>query len=150
MMQPLDDWVVGLLLRLSPAERKALNRRVMYELRRSQARRIAAQQNPDGTPYQPRSGQKNLRGKKGKIKRKAMFAKLRTQRHLKVRSDANSIEVGFRGRDAVVAATHQEGSVRVRRGRRFVTPKRILLGANAQDVQKVELMMLMFLTEGSV
>lgn len=138
MMQPLDDWVVGLLLRLSPAERKALNRRVMYELRRRQARRIAAQQNPDGTPYQPRSGQKNLRGKKGKIKRKAMFAKLRTQRHLKVRSDANSIEVGFRGRDAVVAATHQDGSVRVRRGRRFVTPKRVLLGLNDRQIRSIE------------
>lgn len=138
MMQPLDDWAVGLLLRLSPAERKALNRRVMYELRRSQARRIAAQKNPDGTPYQPRAGQKNLRGKKGKIKRKAMFAKLRTQRHLKVRSDANSIEVGFRGRDAVVAATHQEGSVSVRRGRRFVTPKRVLLGLDRKDMSLIE------------
>lgn len=128
MMQPLDDWVAALLLKLTPAERKAINRRVMYELRRSQARRIAAQQNPDGTPYQPRAGQKNLRGKKGKIKRKAMFAKLRTQRHLKVRSDANAIEVGFNGRDAVVAAVHQRGEVRSSRGRSFTTPKRRLLG----------------------
>lgn len=138
MMQPLDDWLVGLMLKLSPAERKALNRRVMYELRRSQAQRIAAQQNPDGTPYQPRAGQKNLRGKKGKIKRKAMFVKLRTQRHLKVRSDADAIEVGFRGRDAVIATTHQEGGVRVSRGRRFVTPKRGLLGLAGNDMLALE------------
>lgn len=137
MMAPLDDWLVGLMLKLSPAERKAVNRRVMYELRRRQAQRIAAQQNPDGTPYQPRAGQKNLRGKKGKIKRKAMFAKLRTQRHLKVRADANSIEVGFRGRDAVVAATHQAGSVRIRNGRRFVTPKRELLGLSDENVNAI-------------
>lgn len=137
MMAPLDDWVAALLLKLTPAERKAVNRRVMYELRRSQAKRIAAQQNPDGTPYQPRSGQKNLRAKKGTIKRKAMFAKLRTQRHLKVRADVSSIEVGFRGRDAVIATAHQEGRVRNSRGRRFVTPKRELLGLSHDGINAI-------------
>lgn len=137
MMAPLDDWLAGLLLKLTPAERRAVNRRVVYELRRSQAQRIASQKNPDGTPYQPRAGQKNLRNKKGTIKRKAMFAKLRTQRHLRVRAEPDFIEVGFRGRDAAIASTHQAGSVRTKSGRRFVTPKRELLGLSDENVNAI-------------
>lgn len=39
---------------------------------------------------------------------------------------------------AAIAATHQEGSVRVRRGRRFVTPKRGLLGLPRGDMDSLE------------
>lgn len=134
MMAQLDDWLAGLLFRLSPEERKAVNRRVVYELRRRQAQRIAAQRNPDGSTYTPRS---RLRGKKGQVRRKAMFAKLRTQRHLKARVEADLIEVGFEGRDAAIAAVHQDGQVRRVGHSRFVTPKRVLLGFAGEDLDAI-------------
>ena len=137
MMSPLDDWIAGLLLRLTPSERKAVNRRVMYQLRRGQAQRIADQKNPDGSAYQARSGKKNLRSKKGKIKRKAMFAKLRTQRHLRVRADADFIEVGFRGRDAALARTHQDGGSYKQNGRTYQMPQRVLLGLADDEINAI-------------
>lgn len=137
MMTPLDDWLAGLLLRLTPAERKAVNRRVMYQLRRGQAQRIASQKNPDGSPYEPRAKQKNLREKKGKIKRKAMFAKLRTQRFLTVRSDADAIEVGFHGRDSFIASRHQEGSSYRQNGKSYRMPQRVLLGLSSGEIETI-------------
>lgn len=132
----LDDWVLALLDRLEPQARRTVNRKVAYALRRSQAQRIASQQNPDGTQYQARSKAKGLRTKKGSIKRKAMFARLRTQRFLKVGADADGLEVGFRGRAAYIAEAHQFGSQRRdRRGRVFVTPRRELLGLTDREIQ---------------
>ncbi|HCP77981.1 MAG TPA: phage virion morphogenesis protein, partial [Pusillimonas sp.] len=49
----LDDWLAGLIAKLDPAQRRAVNRRVAFVLRRSQAARIAQQRNPDGSRYQP-------------------------------------------------------------------------------------------------
>src|SRR5690606_18062349 len=93
------------------AQRRVINRRVGVDLRRSQASRIARQRNPDGTAYTPRKGTgKNLRSKKGIIKRGAMFARLRTQKFLKVTTDSDSLSVGFRGRAGMIAIIHQHGS----------------------------------------
>lgn len=135
-MQALEDWVLALLHKLEPQQRRSLNRKVAYALRRSQAQRIAAQQNPDGTAYQPRSRSKNLRSRKGSIKRKAMFARLRTQRYLKAGADVDTVEVGFRGRAGMIALVHQYGETHTdERGRRFVTPRRELLGLRSSDSQ---------------
>lgn len=38
-----------------------------------------------------------------------MFAKLRTARHLKVRSNGNEVSVGFNGSSAAIATVHQYG-----------------------------------------
>ncbi len=138
-LQRIDDWLAALLMRLDPAQRRQVNRRVAFELRRSQASRIAQQRNPDGTRYQPRSGQrKNLRSKKGTIKRRAMFAKLRTQKYLKVSSDADGLSVGFRGRAAVIAIVHQYGDKRTAQsGQEFITPKRELLGLTNAELDLI-------------
>lgn len=50
-LSALEDWVAPLLAKLEPAQRRALARNVGQALRRSQAARIAAQQNPDGSAY---------------------------------------------------------------------------------------------------
>tara|TARA_R110000851_G_scaffold333531_1_gene514907 strand:+ start:81109 stop:81573 length:465 start_codon:yes stop_codon:yes gene_type:complete len=126
----LDDWLAGLIAKLDPAQRRAVNRRVAFVLRRSQAARIAQQRNPDGSRYQPRKNQnKNLRSKRGTIKRRSMFAKLRTQKYFKVDADADSLSVSFRGRAGMIAIVHQYGENRTAEsGQRFITPKRELLG----------------------
>ncbi|MBB1625179.1 phage virion morphogenesis protein [Achromobacter sp. UMC71] len=112
MSDPLtqvEDWAAALLARLSPAEQRKVNAKVGQALRRNQMQRIAAQRNPDGTAYAPRRVRKNLRGKKGRIKRRAMFTKLRTTRHLRVQAAADGVTVGFFGRVARIARVHQRG-----------------------------------------
>lgn len=104
----LQDWAAGLLARLSPAERRRANRLVANAVRRAATARIAAQRNPDGTPYAPRRRAKNLRGKRGHLKRK-MFARLRTARYLRVHATTDEALIGFTGRVARIARIHQHG-----------------------------------------
>ncbi len=108
-LEALETWAAVLLDRLEPGERGKLARSIGQELRRSQQKRVMAQENPDGTKFAQRK-QRNLRGKQGRIRRKlAMFKKLRTASYLKVRADGNSISVGFTGRIARIARVHQYG-----------------------------------------
>ncbi|WP_414916929.1 phage virion morphogenesis protein [Pseudomonas sp. IT-P395] len=108
-LETLEDWAAGLLGQLEPAARNKLARSVGRALRRSQQRRILAQQNPDGSRYAPRK-QRNLRGKRGRVKRKVkMFQKLRTASFLQMHGDSNAISVGFTGRVARIAKVHQHG-----------------------------------------
>ncbi|WET12299.1 phage virion morphogenesis protein [Pseudomonas sp. D3] len=108
-LEALETWAAVLLDRLEPGERSKLARNIGQELRRSQQKRVIAQENPDGSKFAPRK-QRNLRGKQGRIRRKlAMFKKLRTASYLKVRGDSNAVTVGFSGRIARIARVHQYG-----------------------------------------
>ena len=110
-LHALATWAGALLAKLQPAQRRAINHKVAIDLRRSQAQRIKAQQGPDGTAYPARKRRKELKGKNGRIKRQkaAMFAKIRTAKHLKVKATGDQIEVGFFGWVARVARVHQFG-----------------------------------------
>ena len=136
-LRALETWARALLAKLQPAQRRAINHQVAIDLRRSQAQRIQAQQGPDGAAYPPRKKRKELKGKKGRIKRQkaAMFAKIRTARFLKVKATGDQIEVGFVGRVARMARVHQfgeEDSVS-KRGKKYKYPERPLLGFSASD-----------------
>ncbi|TWU81593.1 phage virion morphogenesis protein [Haemophilus influenzae] len=100
--------LTALIANLSLQARRQLGRKIGQALRKRQSNRIARQQNPDGSAFEPRKPRKEFR-KKGRIKRKAMFAKLRTARHLKVRSNGNEVSVGFNGSSAAIATVHQYG-----------------------------------------
>mgnify|MGYP000369987608 CR=1 FL=1 len=137
----VQAWAAALLAQLRPAERRRVNRAVAVELRRSQSQRIAAQQDPDGTPYAPRRTKKNLRGKAGSIRRR-MFARLRTARYLRVlATDTDAIVgytdaiVGYTGATARLALVHQEGRTdRPAPGQSPVRyPRRKLLGFTQQE-----------------
>jgi phage virion morphogenesis protein len=110
-LSTIATWAEALLTKLSPAQRRQILRRIAQDLRRSQARRIASQQAPDGAIYTPRKQRKNLRGKQGRIRRQKaeMFSKLRTTKHLKTQQDTNQLAVGFFGKVARIAKVHQEG-----------------------------------------
>ncbi|SOE50864.1 phage virion morphogenesis protein [Orrella dioscoreae] len=105
--EDIQEWAAALMARLAPAQRSRLNKRVAQELRASQVNRIASQRNPDGSPYEPRRA-KNLRGKKGTIRRK-MFTKLRQARHLRAQGYGDSAVVAFTAASARVARVHQLG-----------------------------------------
>ena len=102
----LATWAAPLLAGLGPARRRAAMVQVSTYLRRSQAERIAAQRNPDGTPYEPHKPR--LRNKKGTIRR-TMFEKLRQARRLRKTATANSATVSVGGRSARIARVHQYG-----------------------------------------
>jgi phage virion morphogenesis protein len=110
-LHALESWAGRLLAQLEAPARRAALRDIARELRRSQQTRIAQQRNPDESAYAPRKPRhvKKLRGKQGRIKRAAMFAKLRQARYLRAESDANGLAVGFIGRIARVARVHQYG-----------------------------------------
>lgn len=108
-LEALETWAATLLERLEPGARNQLARSIGQELRRSQQKRVIAQQNPDGTKFAPRK-HRNLRGKQGRIRRKLeMFKKLKNATYLKARGDSNAITVGFTGRIARIARVHQYG-----------------------------------------
>ncbi|MET3916244.1 phage virion morphogenesis protein [Variovorax sp. OAS795] len=127
-LSALEDWVAPLLNKLAPAERRALARQVGQALRRSQAERIAAQQNPDGSAYAARKPSK-ARQQKGRIRR-TMFEKMRTARHMRMHADEDAVTLGFLSRTSRIARVHQEGlSDRVEAGGpEYRYPRRELLG----------------------
>ncbi|KVZ49001.1 phage virion morphogenesis protein [Burkholderia ubonensis] len=135
----VESRLSALLSRLQPAGRRAAMRDIARALRRSHQARIAAQKNPDGTAYDARKPRLKPDGKprdkRGRIKRAAMFAKLRTARYLKVEADANGLAIGFDGRVGGIARVHQFGE----RGRvapggaEYQYPARVLLGLKPED-----------------
>lgn len=108
-LEALEDWAGVLLSKLEPATRSKLARSLAQKLRRSQQQRVKQQRNPDGSPYAARKP-RDLKGKKGRIKRQAkMFQKMPRASYLKAKGDGQSITVGFTGRVARIARVHQYG-----------------------------------------
>ncbi|QNH08356.1 phage virion morphogenesis protein [Pseudomonas sp. B11D7D] len=137
-LRALEDWAGALLAKLDPKQRRQLNQGIARKLRRSQQQRIAAQKNPDGTPFAPRKARQPLRSKQGRVKQK-MFTKLRQARYLKLQSDASSIGIGFLARTARLARVHQYG-LRDRPGRNSPDvqySRRKLLGFASADLDMI-------------
>ncbi|ATP85854.1 phage virion morphogenesis protein [Acinetobacter baumannii] len=136
-IQDLALYLQPLLDRLSAGERAKLAKNIGRDLRTSQRQRITAQQNPDGSAFTAR--RTRLRDQKGKIKRK-MFSQIKSNTHLKVLSNSESIAVGFIGRVSRIAKVHQYG-LRDRATRSApdtVYPKRELLGFTDKEINLVE------------
>ncbi|MEW5714576.1 phage virion morphogenesis protein [Pseudomonas sp. SB113] len=147
-LEALETWAAVLLDRLEPGERGKLARSIGQELRRSQQKRVMAQENPDGSKFAPRK-QRNLRGKQGRVQRKlTMFKKLRTASYLKVRGDSSSITMGFTGRIARIARVHQFGlKDRAERGAPDVRyEQREVLGFTDNDLDLIRDSLLSHLT----
>jgi len=138
-LRALEDWAGALLNQLEPKARRQVTQDIARDLRRSQQKRIAAQRNPDGTPFSPRKSRQPLRAKAGRIKQRKMFAKLRTARYLRLQSDASSIAIGFAGRVSRLARVHQYG-LRDKPGRNspdIQYQRRELLGFSADELDMV-------------
>lgn len=137
-LDALENWAGPLLARLDPAARRAVAMDVARALRRSQQQRIAAQRAPDGSAFEARKPRKmrggRLREKAGRIKRRAMFAKLRTAKHMKIQTDAEGFSIGWAGRVARIARVHQEGlESQVDRSTKYLYPARRLLGLSQAE-----------------
>lgn len=131
----LEARLSALIATLDPKERRQLAKEIAKNLRDSQARRIAAQQNPDGSPYEPRKPR--LRKKQGTL-RKTMFAKLRTAKYLKTEATPEAATVTFTAQAQRIARIHQFG-LRDRIGALTVKyPERRLLGFTGEETDMVE------------
>lgn len=140
-LDTFESWAGHLLAKLEAPARRAVLRDIARELRRSQQTHIAQQKNPDGTAYEARKprAKKHLRDRAGRIRRRAMFAKLRQARYLRAESDAASLAIGFAGRIARVARVHQFGErARVAPGGpEYQYPARVLLGFADEDREMI-------------
>lgn len=133
--------LTALINNLSPQARRQLARNIGQALRKNQQARIARQENPDGTAFEPRKPRKEFGKKKGRIKRKAMFAKLRTARYFKIQSNANEVSVGFNGSSATIANVHQyglTGTVDRTKNIKAQYAQRELLGFSQSDLDVIE------------
>lgn len=105
---PIEQLCRDLLLRVGAAERSKLMREIGREIRKSQSERIGRQQEPDGAAFAPRRPKKPGGGK-GRLREQKMFRKLRLAKYLHAGGTDNEVWVGFGGRAARIAATHQFG-----------------------------------------
>lgn len=125
-----------MLTKLQPNARKQLTGKIATALRRSQAKRIAQQQNPDGTAYAPR---RKFRDDKNRIRKSDMFKKIRTYRYLRKENSEDYASVGYVGRLARIARVHQYG-LRDRPSSKQLSvryEKRELLGFSDADIQMI-------------
>lgn len=100
----------AILATLSDTERRRLAAQLAAQLRAANTARIAAQQQPDGTSFEPRKPQPT-RYKAAHTKiRAALFERLRDARHLRIRGlSAAGFEIGFSPRDEQIARVHHYG-----------------------------------------
>lgn len=134
----LETWCAPLLAKLSPQARSKVARTIARRLRQSQSQRIALQQNPDGSGYEPRKPR--ARSKKGRVRRQAMFGKLRTSKFMRVKYGPDAAAVEFTARVQRIAGVHQEGGFD-RPGKnapRVRYPKRQLLGFTPGDLRMIQ------------
>ncbi|MDC7831608.1 phage virion morphogenesis protein [Pseudomonas benzopyrenica] len=134
-LEALETWLSPLLQKLDGRGRAQLARKAAQQLRRSQQQRIRAQVNPDGSPFEARKP-RDLRGKKGRIKRR-MFEKLKMARYLKAKGSPQQAVIGFAGRVSRIARVHQYGlKDRAERGAHEVRyARRELLGLSDEDLR---------------
>lgn len=110
-LQRIEDWIGGLLVKVSPVERRRLSRKIGLDLRRSQSVRVASQRNPDGTGFTPRKKQKRIQSSKGRLKRMRaeMFPRLKMVSRMNLKTDQDQISISFLEKVSRIARVHQLG-----------------------------------------
>lgn len=100
-LDELEHRLDELLRNVSPPERVRLAHQLGRELRRSQARRIRDNVNPDGSGFEPRKEREPLRSRQGRIKRRKaagpMFRKMGRPDAIEWDASADGVAVGFAG-----------------------------------------------------
>ena len=152
-VEEIQAKLTALINNLSPQARRQLAHNIGQARRKKQQARIARQENPDGTAFEPRKPRKEFGKKKGRIKRKAMFAKLRAARYFKIQSNADEVSVGFNGSSAMIAKVHQYGlmsSPSKYKDFKVKYAQRELLGFSEEDIEMIERFVIKAIAEGSL
>ncbi|NME01793.1 phage virion morphogenesis protein [Aeromonas sp. DNRA1] len=141
----LTSWADGLLASMEPAARRQLAGEMARTLRASQALRIRANVQPDGSPMAPRKPQPKLKQGRGRLRRK-MFFKISSPTWLKARASEQQAVVEFVGTANRLATIHQYGLKDRIKGREIRYPSRELLGITTQEVKQLEELLLIHFT----
>ncbi|WP_368224135.1 phage virion morphogenesis protein [Aeromonas sp. s4] len=141
----LTHWADGLLASMEPAARRQLAGEMARTLRASQAQRIRANRQPDGSPMAPRKPQPKLKKNRGRLRRK-MFFKISSPAWLKARANEHQAVVEFVGTANRLATIHQYGLKDRIKGREIRYPARELLGITSLEVEKLEELLLFHVT----
>jgi len=140
-LQQLGDQAAALLKQLSAPERRKLAAELARTMRATQAERIRANKQPDGTAMVPRKP----RAKRGSIRRK-MFAKLVKPAWFKATATTNEAAVEFTGSANRLATVHHFGLRDKINGKEVQYPERQLIGITDADIDRVEDALLKHLT----
>lgn len=143
----LTNWANGLLASMEPAARRQLAGEMARTLRASQAKRIRANIQPDGSPMAQRKPQPKLKKNRGRLRRK-MFYKISNPTWLKARASEQQAVVEFVGTANRLATIHQYGLKDRIKGREISYPARELLGITTEEVERLEDLLLAQLTKG--
>lgn len=109
-LEALEPWLGDVLDSLGPGPKRRLSLKIGQAVRRTNAARIAKNEEPDGRAMDPRKPRKRRSSKSGRVKRKAkMFKKLRLVRNMRLRANAEGVELSFKGGVARVASEHHYG-----------------------------------------
>lgn len=144
----LEAWLERAAANLSPQRRAQLARKIGQQLRLSNAARVAANLEPDGTPMVARKPKadgkpRRLKPKEKRLKSKGrMFPRIELARNMQARASEDHVELSFNPRIAKTAEIHHFGeeapveprypnSIRVR------YPARPLLGVGTGDEQAI-------------
>lgn len=135
---PIERLASDLLRSVAPPARRKILAAIAREVRKSQSDRIAAQRNPDGSAFEPRRSKTTSAKRKGKLRRKRMFARLRLARYLRGGATSNEAWIGFGGPAARIARIHQDGGMdSPAPGMREVRyARRVLLGLTGPELQR--------------
>lgn len=127
-LMTVDAELNAMLRRMGAVSLRKVLRQIARYLRQSNAKRIRAQVNADGSAYAPRKPRPN---RKGKRRGKRML--LRYAQRIRDRVDSNEAVVGIFGRMDRFGAVHDQG--RSERGIRY--PARNLISLPDADKQVV-------------
>ncbi|MCJ2189161.1 phage virion morphogenesis protein [Novosphingobium beihaiensis] len=150
----LEPFFAAYLNRLGPAQRRKIYRKIGMELRKANAKRIAANVQPDGSPMQARKPRPRMKDARGRIRRSGkMFRKLRQVKNLKIRTMGDGVSVGYEGPVARTARVHQYGLRgfvgRTKAGKvvQAKYPARVLLDFGPDDVGAITGLALHFIQD---
>lgn len=127
---------MGLAARLSPAQRRGLALRIGRILRQSNAERVAANIQPDGSAMEPRKPRMRRDGQRVR-KKGRMFRKIALARNMKIDAQAEGVAVSFVGDVRSTAEIHHFGLrdrvARFRGAPEVQYPARRLMGFGEDD-----------------
>ncbi|WP_338453976.1 phage virion morphogenesis protein [Aeromonas veronii] len=144
-LEQLGQQAEALIGKLSATERRKLAAELARTMRVTQAERVRANKQPDGTAMTPRKPQPRLRDRRGGTRRK-MFAKLIKPAWFKATATATEAAVEFKGSANRLATVHHFGLRDKINGKAVQYPERQLIGITDADIDRVEDAMLKHLT----
>lgn len=126
----LADWAGPLIQKLDAKQRSTLMRELIQYSRKQNQKRIKDQVSPEGDKFAPRKSMQY----QGKIKRGAMFTKLRLARFMRTSTTTHSAAITILGRAGRIAAEHHYGlRGKVNKDLEHTYPERKLLGFSSED-----------------